>query len=276
MNISYNLSTPDGRDASALASVIALRAKELGETTRQACVAVASNVLRSLRAQTKVARENQMEVTVKLADDKYWPSFKRERGSKGKNVSKRVLRQGPDGPVVTPEKVVWRLGNYVKGQVAHSFEVEDRVSKDKVVQYIMVASSEKDALRHARLFHKNRVKAHKSLAKYAVTVAMKAVYDKGAAGHPANQAVKKIAEQNVEAFVQETGFSSGTVRVHVHDKLDYAVPALKDGQASVKAAVLNALRKTFGYVKSRVKANGGDIDKSLHTEIDSMLDKGAE
>ena len=122
-----------------------------------------------------------MDISVKLADDKYYPSFKREKGSKGKNVSMRVLRQGKDGPVVTPAKVLWRIGKYSKGQVAHSYEVEDRISETKTIQYIMVASSSKDAIKHAKEFHKKRVRQHKALARHAIGVAMKAIYDRNSA-----------------------------------------------------------------------------------------------
>ena len=58
MDITFDLQTPNGETAEALAKVVELRRQELGETTKQACVAVAVNVLRSLRAQTKVAKEN--------------------------------------------------------------------------------------------------------------------------------------------------------------------------------------------------------------------------
>ena len=74
-----------------------------------------------------------MEISVTLADSKYYPSFKRDKGSKGKQVSMRVLRQGKDGPVVTPSKVIWRLPKYYKGQVAHSYEIADKVSNDKTI-----------------------------------------------------------------------------------------------------------------------------------------------
>lgn len=103
---------------------------------------------------------------------------------------------------------------------------------------------------------------------------MKSVYDKGAANQSVNQSVKTLADQNVEAYVKETGFNRGDVKVHVHDKLDYAVLALKGAAASVSAAVANAVSKTFGYIKSRLKANGGQIDKSLQIAIDNLLDKG--
>ena len=86
-----------------------------------------------MRAQTKVAKPNEMEISVTLADSKYYPSFKRDKGSKGKQVSMRVLRQGKDGPVVTPSKVIWRLPKYYKGQVAHSYEIADKVSNDKTI-----------------------------------------------------------------------------------------------------------------------------------------------
>lgn len=198
-----------------------------------------------------------MDVSVKLADDKYWPSFKRDKGSKGKKVSERVLRQGPDGPVVKPDKVVWRLGKYAKGQVAHSYEVEDKVSSDKTIKYIIVCSSEKEALKTARQFHKSRVKRHKSLAKHALSLAMKAIYDKGSASDNVSKEVKSLAQQNVDAHVRDSGFNRGDVQVHVHDKLNYAALALQNASSSVSTAISNAVNKTFGYIKSRVKQNGG-------------------
>lgn len=63
--------------------------------------------------------------------------------------------------------------------------------------------------------------------------------------------------------MKETGFNKGDVQVHVHDKLDYAVLALQNASASVSTAFANALNKTFGYIKNKVKSTGGSIDKSL-------------
>lgn len=119
-----------------------------------------------------------MDISLTLADDKYFPSFQRDKGVKGKNVSKRVLRKGQNGPVVTPKKVFWKLDKYTKKQVAHSYEVQDKISDDKIIEYIIVSETEKKALRFAKQFHKNRVKQYKGLAKVAIGMAMKAVYDK--------------------------------------------------------------------------------------------------
>lgn len=270
MDIELSLTTPDGKPAEALAQIIEARRRELGETTKQSCVAVASTILRSLRAQTKVAKEGQMDITVTMADDKYYPSFKRDKGSKGKNISKRVLRQGKDGPVITPEKVVWATGKYVRGQVVHSFDVVDKVSTEKVIKYIIVTGSAKEATRLAKQLHKSRVKRHKYLARHAIGLAMKAIYDKGGANDNVNKDVRDLARQNVDTSVRETGFNSGEVNIHIHDKLDYAALALQNGESSVNLAIQNAVNKIFGMIKQRLKQNGGSIDESLKMSVDEL------
>lgn len=215
-----------------------------------------------------------MDISVTLADSKYYPSFKRDKGSKGKNVSSRVLRQGQNGPVVTPKKVVWKLDKYTKNQSAHSYEVQDKISDDKVIEYIIVAETEKKALRAAKDFHKSRVKRHKNLAKYAIGVAMKAIYDKGASNENVTQLVRKIANANVDTSVVENGFDTGSVKIHIHDKLNYAALALKNGQASLNTAVSNAINKVVGYLQQRIKQNGGSIDGSLKAAASEIAGKG--
>lgn len=75
--------------------------------------------------------------------------------------------------------------------------------------------------------------------------------------------------------MRESGFNQGDVQVHVHDKLDYATPALQNGSSSVTTAMKNAVNKMFGLLKSRVKATGGKIDQSLKTTVDQFIDRGA-
>lgn len=50
MELTFNLQTPDGRQAEVLAQVIEARKRELGETTKQSCVALAQTILRAIRA----------------------------------------------------------------------------------------------------------------------------------------------------------------------------------------------------------------------------------
>ena len=104
------------------------------------------------------------------------------------------------------------------------------------------------------------MKRHKGLAKHAIGVALKAIYDKGGASDNASQKVNELARQNVEATVKETGFNKGDVNIHVHDKLDYAALALQNGMSSVNTSIANAVNKIFGLIQQRVKQNGGEID----------------
>ena len=269
MDITFDLQTPDGKPAEVLAKVIEARRRELGETARQSCVAMASVILRSLRAQTKVAKENKMDLTVSLADDRYYPSFKRDKGSK---KARRILRAGQDGPEVTPDRVVWVVGKYVKGESVHSYEVVDKIAENKTDKYIAVAETKKTAKNYAKERHKARVRRNKTLAKHALGLAMKAIYDKnGGENDDITQHAHGIAKQNVKATVYDSGFNAGTVNVNVHDGLDYAVPALKDGEGSVSVAITNALNKTIGYIQHRIKANGGSIDKSLKIAADEII-----
>lgn len=264
-----SLKTADGKPIEAMTKILQARSKELGETTKQACIAMATNILRSLRVQTKVANENKMDLEITLADDKFYPSFARQKGSKGKNISTRVLRHGQNGPVVQPEKVVWKIGKYVKGQIAHSYEVKDKISEDKTIQYIIVAESAEQAKNYAKETHKNRVMRYKSLARFAIGLAMKSIYDKGGGIDNTTQYARRVAQNNVETTVSESGFNSGSANVHIHDKLNYAALALKNGEGSVNIAIQNALKKMIGYIKH--KTQNKSLTESLKTSLDELV-----
>lgn len=230
MDVNLDLRTQDGRPATALAQIIELRRQELGETTRQACVAMAIGILRSIRAGTTVAK-TKGDIKVTCVDSMYTPSFRRERGSQGKNVSSRVLRAGKNGPVVTPAKVVWRTGKYVRGEDVHTYQVIDKIGPSKTYEYLLVISGgQSAAMREAKQRHKRRVLRNRGLAKLAVGLAMHAVStrESPSAGNVSNSA-RRIAAKVVRASVTDNGFSSGQVNVHVEDNLDYAALALKNG-----------------------------------------------
>lgn len=75
MDITFDLTTSDGKPVEAFSKIIEARRRELGETTKQSCVALAQTILRALRVQTKTAKENEMDIEVTLADSSYYPSF---------------------------------------------------------------------------------------------------------------------------------------------------------------------------------------------------------
>lgn len=70
----------DGSPADvAIQNIVAARTKELGETTEQACTALAINILKSIRADTTTAKLDA-DIEVEDVTAQYYPSFKREKG----------------------------------------------------------------------------------------------------------------------------------------------------------------------------------------------------
>lgn len=228
-----SLVTADGKDANALAQLIDLRRKELGETTAQACKALMQNVLRSLRAETLVANPNEMNIKVVLAPD-YTPSWKRDPGSK---KSVRILRAGANGAEIKPERVVWNCGKYQKGEILYAFFVTDEIAPEKKFQYVVVSKDQKSAEKYAKDRHKRIVKNHRGLAKLALGLAMQKLYNGENPTDKVSDKTRELAGKNYSVDVREEGFNSGSVSIQVHDKLDYAELALKGGPSSVQTAL---------------------------------------
>lgn len=237
-NITFDLTDPNGTPAEkAVARIVAMRTKELGETTENTCVALIINILKSLRADSKLATL-KTNITVEDVTGQYYPSFKRAKGSKGKNVSTRVLRAGGKfGPILTPKSVIWLCGKYRKGEQLHTYKVIDHISKEDEIQYLIVAETQRKAEQHAKKFHIAKVKRTRGLAKYVLGLAMHRVHAKESIGANVTNEAQTIGMNNAEVNVQKQGFNSGSVSISVHDKLDYAALALKSGENGVQLAM---------------------------------------
>lgn len=239
----------------AMQNIIAARTKELGETTENACVALVINILKSLRADSKLA-SLKADISVEDVTGQYTPSFKREKGTKGKNISKRVLRSGKDGSVVNPDKVVWMCGKYHKGEQLHTYKVTDKIAQDVKYEYLMVTEDPKKAQRHATKFHTNKVKRTRGLAKYVLGLAMHKVHNKESIDASVTSEAQTIGMQNAEVNVHRQGFNSGSISISVHDKLDYAALALKSGDNGVQLAMQRALNSMTAYINKRLDGKG--------------------
>lgn len=267
--ISIDLTDPKGTPAEvAIQNIVRARTKELGETTENTCVALVINVLKSIRADSKLA-SLKTNITVEDVTGQYYPSFKREKGSKGRNVSKRVLRSGgKDGAVVTPEKVVWLCGKYRRGEQLHTYKVTDHISQDEKFQYLAVAETQKVAEQHAKKFHIAKVKRTRGLAKYVLGLAMHRVHSKESVGQNVTSEAQSIGMKNAEVDVQRQGFNSGSVSISVHDKLDYAALALKSGENGVQMAMQRALNSMTAYINKRLDGKG--ISEKLAIPYEDM------
>lgn len=258
--IRYDLTTLGGRDMNALLNTIAARKKELGETTKQACTAIAINCLKALRANTKVAKEGGIKLQTEDITSSYTPSWKRQ----GKfNV--RVFRAGEHGNEVKFDKSVrvqWlvKAGEMTNGVKCFTYKVTDNIADDKKLTIVFVARSKKEAEQTMKLIHKKRVRRYKSLAKHALGIAMHKTSKDASGNAQASQIVNAVADSNVRATVQETGFDNGDVHIHVEDKIDYAAKALKDGDGYVDVAMRKALNKIIGNIIHKMKQSNRITD----------------
>lgn len=269
MDITLNLNSPNNGNAEAISKILEIRQKEFGECGKNACLAMALNILRSLRVQTKIANPSNMDISIQMVDGKYYVSW---AGINGTPKRKRVIRRGINGPQISNEKVIWCLPKYYRGQIAHTYEVFDKIG-EKNLRYLIVAEDEKTALARAKQIHKNRVNKHKGLAKLAISLCMKGLYNKSSVEF-GNADTSRIAAENAVVNTNiNDGFSKGDISIYVHDKLNYAQLALKNPN-SVNLAIQNAVNKAIGNIKQRIKNNGGQISKSLEIQLNELLDGG--
>lgn len=166
--IEYSL-TANGHDVSYLQNVIEARKKELGETSQQAATATAIQVLKSLRANTKVANPKDMNLTVKKSNQ-FFVGWK----TKGKRRSRCVRIGSPKGQEINSKSVKDIAGLYIKGEKVTVYSVVDIVegSKKRSEHYLILAKVEKDAMDFAKKRHINRVKRYSGMARFALTLAM--------------------------------------------------------------------------------------------------------
>ena len=64
-----------------------------------------------------------------------------------------------------------------------------------------------------------------------------------------------MAFNNVAVYNETSGSDSGDVSIYVHDNLDYATQALKDGEQYVEIAVQKASNAIIGMINQKMKSH---------------------
>ena len=239
--------------AARLAKVLDLRRRELHETTRQACVAIAVQTLRGVRVRSKVASAAKNRISARPAPYAVAYSARCHRGflvdSRGKCVGSKSLHP------------VWAGRPTSRAHGLKVFHVENAVNaaEGKVYAYTVVAKSAADARAAVREIARRRVKGRRGLARAALGQCMHALAVQTGLGaaDAATAEVKRLAAANARAKVEERGFGSGEVAVRVRDALRYAAKALKNGRRDVDDALAAAMNKTVGLVVHHLRKYQG-------------------
>lgn len=244
--------TYNGRPLEVLSSLIKKREQYLKDTTRDAVIATAINVLGSIRARTKVADPNKADFgsAVHPAPGVV-AGWKREKGTK---VNRRVVRT-IGGHEMQGARIVNLAGKYTKGENILCFVVifkSPSVSKSFKSGYERAYVIAKDA-KAVKAWASKRVvrhiKRYRGMAKWAIGQAQRQVH--GAANLERDNIsarARRVALDNIIVKSTSSGWSSGSFSVYIHDKLDYAALALKGGPADVQMALMKAANRTAGII----------------------------
>lgn len=228
------------------------RRRELGETTKQACVAIAVTTLRGVRSRTRLANEKRTRVTAKKDPDLVLAYSKR----KGRGIL--VGRDGNRRPTIR-HGVLWADRPTSRDSGLRVYRVTNVVSAErgKKVEWHVVAKSEADAVKAGRAQAAKRIRRRKGLARLALGYCMSDLaVQTGLGAANGGNGVTGIARRNASATVDERGFSSGEVAVTLSDRLRYASDALQGGRKAVDDALSAALNKTRGLVVTQLKKAG--------------------
>ena len=253
--------TLDTNISDELARQIERRTRILGETTAQACVGIAMQTLRSLRAATPKGKGKLHPVTERIDDaelgiaveesKQYVVGFRRE----GKTIKPCVRVGSRKGAVADGIKPWWRVNANREMYAAKVFKVTlsrgraEAWKKQKPVWY-MVARSLEAAKAHVTKRYQRLVTRYSNLGRGTWTRAMSLVADRGQKTD-LTQKASAAAVRSVSVAKDITGFSSGNVSITVGNFLPYISKIV--GEAFVKNAIMKALNSTNGMVNSWIK-----------------------
>lgn len=228
MNITASI---QGRTLEQFQRLVQLRSKWLGDSSRDATAAIMLDVLRSLRAVTKVANPKKDNIPMKEMTN-WKPSYRFAGG--------------------------WQLCVMDKGTKKHINDVrlhstnKDKITHQKIFHYktfnntdiYVMAHNINEAMKWARDKAINRAEQHKGLAKLALTMLRGFVQTLGPIHH--NQPIdtkKKVRDPTLITKEERIFESEGKMQYQLvlSDKLKYASLALKNGALDVDTATKRAL-----------------------------------
>lgn len=252
MNIDITATTDTGAPVDALAETIRDRVNKLGETIRDASVAMAIDIVMSLRSRTRVAEMKSARHAILLSG--YVPGWVKV-GRHGR----RCIRGGFGAG--SPE---YRFGMTPAARARdtrevsklHVYEVGSNVPERRAKKhgtYILVATNEDDARRYAR--EHNGARNFRGLARYALGEAAHRLSTRHSPDIAVHNSARAVAVKVVSAHVSGGTFDADA-DIQVGDGLRYATLALRGGRADIAAAKTAAIAKVKGLIAHAEKMKG--------------------
>lgn len=274
-----------GRPLSELQRLLAKRAKQLRETPRDACIATAITVLKSLRPLVRKAKTAPKAGAQFTIEDTGWVGGWRSKGDRGKmsrffkgaakglkldstKYMERCVRTSSHrGQVIPYIHPIWLVGPgaFEKGKTVHVYRV--RPAHRDVMKWaknkhhgcwFIAAYTQAVAEKAAKRLMDKYLKKYSGLARFTLTQAMRGLSTKGVPNDRVSANARKIGLANIR--VKSFGGDSAWT-VDVADSLAYAAKAFKRADA-VEYAMAKAANSIAGMLRKRAKDL---LDPSLAT-----------
>lgn len=234
-----------GRPLSALTDLIGQRQRIMGEDAKDATVATAIDVVRSLRALTRKAPEKANAKSYKIEATPYVASWERHGRS-----FRRVARVGGTGAKAPIYPVNNAGQHYVKGErvrvwkvtPVHGKRMKWEKNRNKGCWYVF-AQTEAVARRFA-IEHVSRVlRKEAGMAKTAMGFAMARLSTRTTPVEAKGPKAHRVASYAI--YITASG-AGGMFTLVVRDNLEYAKLALRGGDSAISLAMMKASNKIAG------------------------------
>lgn len=247
----------------ALAKTMLARMKYLNESAQSASHAMMSDVARSLRAATKMAKSANIKPKVTPRADlkfsyyalgKQQEVFNKDMTTSLKVPVKMCVRNSGGVRIIgnaegkirfyeckgVPSKTI-KCFNFVD-----KYDVEGIPFEDK---YLIVTTTAGKAAKYAKSIIDRRILRYQGLARRALSVIMIKLFNKAPSERVGTRANLKAYE--VTRTMETVG--DGVYTLTASDNLRYAVDALRGGEADIDVSLRKAVNKVVGQLSHRFK-----------------------
>lgn len=217
------------------------------ETARGSIAATAIDILKSLRAQTKVAKRSSIKVDV-VKEGGLYPSITSHGGNKF--VCLRII--GTKVKYDGTESIIQCEKQPLKFQ--HVFRFTDEHSKKKKT-YLIIAPNMATAKKKAQQIARRRGMRYAGLAKRALGILMFRTNTKRVNDGVLNPLVENKANEvtDKKETVQKKG-EGGTYTLILSDNLRYAIDAIKGGRSKVDMAFKKSANKIVSIINRKISS----------------------
>lgn len=257
--------TYEGKPIEVLEQLIEERKALLGETYKDAVTATAITVLKSLRADTKIAKKKAPKSSYIITDTGWYGGWECVGGKFHRVARTSLDRHAPKVPGIFPVNNAGR--HYEKGEIVKVYKIEPtndpNMSWDKTRHkgcWYVFAKSEKVARAFAERHMTSRIDSYRGLAKSTLGFAMAAILNKGTFASEVKTDKSRTAAMAAAQVYKDGG--DGTYTIRIVDALNYSALALKSGPNGVSRAMMKAANSIAGRLS---KVAGEKLGKSMPT-----------